>query len=55
MEGFALPSKIAKEDVDACFNEGENALYIVIQLICPECNKIVRLTFLADSKSMRTQ
>lgn len=42
-----------KSEINAAFQEGENALYLLIQLICPECNKLVRVSFLADSKSMK--
>ena len=57
MEGFALPNEVKvkqnvtdKEITDA-FVEGDPALYMVIQLVCPECNKLVRVSLLTGGKN----
>jgi len=38
-------------DVDKAFSEGTNALYIVLQMMCPECNKLVRVSLLTNEMS----
>jgi hypothetical protein len=47
-------SKSQKQsEVDHVFSEGSNALYLVIQVICPECNKLVRLMYLGGKGELR--
>jgi hypothetical protein len=46
-------SKKTISEVDRVFSEGTNALYLVVQMICPECNKLVRLMYLGGKGKLR--
>jgi hypothetical protein len=46
-----LPKKTS--EVDRVFSEGTNAVYLVIQGICPECNKLFRLVLLTSGGELK--
>jgi hypothetical protein len=49
-----MNSKRKKQsEVDRVFSEGTNAIYLVLQGICPECNKLFRLVLLTSGSDLR--